>query len=156
MLRRIYKASVDIVLCAPNKKGKKTETLIAPTNQRLRGARTQQKKTLGLMSGKINQRRPRTSNNDPAPPLPAALVSTASVAGHRRYLCLHSPPSSGMYSSETRPSPTGNKASHLTQLNLLPFGTSIVTIMYFAPQLGQAKAIGSDLLLRQCAGICAQ
>ena len=31
--------------------------------------------------------------------------------------------------------------------------TSIVTMMYFAPQLGQAKAIGADLLARQRAGI---
>jgi hypothetical protein len=32
----------------------------------------------------------------------------------------------------------------------------MVTMMYFAPQLGQSKAIGSDLLERQCAGIGAQ
>jgi hypothetical protein len=54
-----------------------------------------------------------------------------------------------MYLSETRPSPTGNEAWHFTQPNLLlckPFGTSIVTMMYFAPQLGQSKAIGSDFL----------
>jgi hypothetical protein len=32
----------------------------------------------------------------------------------------------------------------------------MVTIMYFAPQLGQAKAIGSDLFGTQRAGICPQ
>ena len=65
-------------------------------------------------------------------------------------------PSKSMYSSATCPSATGNKASHFTQLNLLcrpPSGTSIVTMMYFAPQLGQANAIGSDFLVRQRAGI---
>ena len=64
-----------------------------------------------------------------------------------------------MYSSDARPSPTGKKASHLRQPNLLcfsPLGTSMVTIMYFAPQLGQAKAIGSDLFGKQRAAICPQ
>ena len=64
-----------------------------------------------------------------------------------------------MYSSDARPSPTGKKASHLTQPNLLcfsPLGTSMVTIMYFVPQLGQAKAIGSDLFEKQRAAICPQ
>jgi hypothetical protein len=32
----------------------------------------------------------------------------------------------------------------------------MVTIMYFVPQLGQAKAIGSDLLEKQRAAICLQ
>jgi hypothetical protein len=32
----------------------------------------------------------------------------------------------------------------------------MVTIMYFVPQLGQAKAIGSDLFEKQCATICPQ
>jgi len=55
-----------------------------------------------------------------------------------------------MYSSETAP--------HLAQARLLRgtlFATSIVTMMYFAPQLGQSNVIGSGLLGRQLAGICA-
>jgi hypothetical protein len=64
-----------------------------------------------------------------------------------------------MYSSETCPSPAGNKAAHFTQSNFLRqtlFATSVVTMMYFAPQLGQLKAIGSDLSGVKRAGICAQ
>jgi hypothetical protein len=63
-----------------------------------------------------------------------------------------------MYSSETRPSPAGNKASHFKQPNFLRrtlFATSVVTMMYFAPQPGQSKAIGSDLSRVQPAGISA-
>jgi hypothetical protein len=63
-----------------------------------------------------------------------------------------------MYSSETRPTPAGNKVSHFKQPNLLRwtlFATSVVTMMYFAPQLGQSKAIGSDLLGVQRACISA-
>jgi hypothetical protein len=51
-----------------------------------------------------------------------------------------------MYSSETAP--------HLAQARLLRgtlFATSIVTMMYFAPQLGQSNVIGSGLLGRQLA-----
>ena len=67
-------------------------------------------------------------------------------------------PFNGMYSSETCPSPAGNKASHFTQANLLrstPFATPVVTMMYFAPQFGQSKVICSGLLGRQRVGICA-
>jgi hypothetical protein len=82
MLRRIYKASVDIVLCAPNKKGIKTEKLIAPTNQRLRGARTQKKRLIpGAMSAQIHQRQPKTNGNE-------CLLLTAS---RRRGLSRNSP-----------------------------------------------------------------
>lgn len=64
--------------------------------------------------------------------------------------------SNGIYSSATRPTAIGNRLLHLTQPNLLcrpPFGISIVTAMYLVPQCGQAKAIGSDLLVRQRAGM---
>jgi hypothetical protein len=64
-----------------------------------------------------------------------------------------------MYSSETRPTPAGNEAPHFKQPNFLRrtlFATSVVTMMYFAPQLGQSKAIGFDLSGVQRAGICAQ
>jgi hypothetical protein len=63
-----------------------------------------------------------------------------------------------MYSSETRPAPAGNRELHFKQLNLLRrtlFATSVVTMMYFAPQSGQSKAIGSDLSRVQPTGISA-
>ena len=63
MLRRIHKASVDMVLCAPNKKRKATEKLIAPTNQRLKGFRMQ-KKIRGPIPSQLHQRRPKTNDNE--------------------------------------------------------------------------------------------
>ena len=55
-----------------------------------------------------------------------------------------------MYLKRTRSSPPGNKALHLEQATLpwsqLP-GESIVTISYFAPQLGQLNRIGSELCM---------
>ena len=61
----MYKASADTVLCAAHKKGNKTKTLIAPTDQRLREARTQKKRLiLGAMSAQLNQPRSRTRNSE--------------------------------------------------------------------------------------------
>src|SRR6516165_3310678 len=80
MLRRIHKASVDMVLCAPNKKRKATEKLIAPTNQRLKGFRMQ-KKIRGPIPSQLHQRPPKTNDNECLlPPLPATVVSR----GNRR------------------------------------------------------------------------
>jgi hypothetical protein len=79
------------------------------------------------------------------------VLITVSLRMKKRDTRLRSGPSFiSMYSSETRPSLTGNKPSHFTQPNLrccTSLGTCRVTMMYFAPQQGQSNAFGSDLLV---------
>jgi hypothetical protein len=57
-----------------------------------------------------------------------------------------------MYLNSTRSSPAGKRALHFKQATLprcqLP-GNSIVTILYFARQLGQLNGIGSELFMSE-------
>ena len=57
-----------------------------------------------------------------------------------------------MYLKRRLSSPAGNRALHFEHATLpwyqLP-GESIVTILYFAPQLGQLNRIGSELFMSE-------
>jgi hypothetical protein len=79
------------MLRATSKKRKTTKNLIAPTNRRLRGVRTQNKRTLirGPMSGQPHhQRRQRTSKNE----CPLCVPKSSSVLYSRPWDLLEALP----------------------------------------------------------------